>query len=431
MFWIALLIGLGAGFTICFAWQLRLRQKVRGILYAHGNYGSQVPSLAPLSSLRRELKSLRDEAQHLRADVDQCYLIFEKLPCGYLHIDADNQLLWCNQKARQLLLLNRWQSGEVRLLLELVRSYELDQLIEQTRLTKQSKEQEWEFHPSRDAQTSADRDNSIHLKGSTIALRDNEVGVFLEDQEDVYIVKQAQETLLSDLTHELRTPLTAMRLVAETLVPRLKGQDQKWMGQLLREINRLYYLVQDWLEISRLASHPHQVLSHQTFDLVPLIHEVWETLAPIAIQKNIELSYLGAEQCKIEGDRDRLTQVLFNLFDNAIKYNPVHMPVCVNLNQPAPMAPDKIILDVVDQGSGFVTEDLPYVFERLYRGDQSRVRQPESGKFNKGSGLGLAIVQQIVASHDGEIIARNHPDHGGAWLQIHLPTTVATDELDL
>ncbi|OKH19615.1 histidine kinase [[Limnothrix rosea] IAM M-220] len=399
------------------------------MLYSYSDRPAEATSFAPLSSVRRELKNLYLEKQDLQKEIDQCYKIFNTFPCGYLHIDSDNQLLWCNEKARELLHLNRWQPGEVRLLLELVRSYELDRLIEQTRANQLSQTRSWEFHPSHDAQTRADsQGNSVHLRGSTLPMGSGDVGVFLEDEESLYIVKQAQEKLLSDLTHELRTPLTAMRLITETLSPRLQGQEQKWSQQLLGEINRLYYLVQDWLELSRLATHPHQVLSQQTFDLVLLIHEVWEKLVPIAAQKQITLHYVGDDSLTVEGDRDRLTQVFLNLFDNAIKYNPLGHPIHVKVQHN-----DRIniaTIEVIDQGTGFIAEDLPYVFERLYRGDQARVRQPKLSNFSKGSGLGLAIVQQIVASHHGEIMARNHPELGGAWLQIKLPMIWPKGDLD-
>ena len=399
------------------------------MLYSYSERPDEVASFTPLSSVRRELKSLYNEKQELRKEIDQSYRIFDAFPCGYLHIDRDNQLLWCNQTARELLHLNRWQPGEVRLLLELVRSYELDRLIEQTRKHQASQTRAWEFHPSHDAQTRADsQGQSVHLRGSTLLMRSGDIAVFLENEESLHVVKQAQEKLLSDLTHELRTPLTAMRLITETLSPRLQGQENKWSRQLLGEINRLYYLVQDWLELSRLAAHPHQVLSHQTFDLVQLIDEVWEKLDLVAAQKQVNLNYTGEESLKIEGDRDRLTQVLLNLFDNAIKYNPANCPIHVKVQHQN--VADIATIDVIDQGVGFGVEDLPYVFERLYRGDQARVRQPKSPNLSKGNGLGLAIVQQIISAHYGEITARNHPELGGAWLHVKLPTTMPRDDLD-
>jgi two-component system phosphate regulon sensor histidine kinase PhoR len=86
-----------------------------------------------------------------------------------------------------------------------------------------------------------------------------------------------------------------------------------------------------------------------------------------------------------------------------------------------------IQINIIDSGAGFSETDLPHVFKRLYRGDASRNRQPVDSLTSKalgrssGSGLGLSIVQQIVQAHSGSVEARNHPETGGAWLQLKLP----------
>jgi two-component system phosphate regulon sensor histidine kinase PhoR len=91
-----------------------------------------------------------------------------------------------------------------------------------------------------------------------------------------------------------------------------------------------------------------------------------------------------------------------------------------------------IQIDIIDSGTGFSESDLPHVFERLYRGDASRQRQPVTSKSSvalarsSGSGLGLSIVQQIIQAHNGTIKASNHPETGGAWLQIKLPDAKAS-----
>ena len=92
-------------------------------------------------------------------------------------------------------------------------------------------------------------------------------------------------------------------------------------------------------------------------------------------------------------------------------------------------------INIIDSGSGFSNSDLPHVFERLYRGDRSRTRESASisaapkSSLSSGSGLGLAIVQQIVLAHGGSVKAMNHPDTGGAWIQIELPD-VRVDDLN-
>ncbi len=431
MIWIPIIIGCGTAGIICFTWQQRQKQQVRQMLYSYGEHPSDELLFAPLSSLRRELKSLYEEKQELQAELNQWYRVIENAPFGYLRVDVDNQLILCNPKARQLLCLNRWQPGQIRLLLELVRSYELDQLIEATRSARTAQSKEWEFFPSHDAQTRADGPNQpIHLRGSTIPLSRGDVAVFLENQEPIHMLKRSQEKLLSDLTHELRTPLTAMRLLAETLEQRLTGLELKWAGQILKEINRLFYLVQDWLELSRLESHPHQVLSYQTFDLVQLINNAWETLAPLAQQKQVTRQYQGPDTLKMTADGDRLTQVFLNLFDNSIKYNPVGEAIFVTLSPPEADS-DFVTIEVIDQGVGFDPEDLPFVFERLYRGDQARTRPGDNADLRQGSGLGLAIVQQIITAHGGTITARNHPKYRGAWLTFTLPLQLPNEDLDI
>ncbi|MBV5261793.1 histidine kinase [Synechococcus moorigangaii CMS01] len=431
MIWIPVVIGCGTAAIICFIWQQRQQQQVRQMLYSYGEHPSDDLLFTPLSSIRRELKSLYEEKQELQAQLDQWYRVIENAPFGYLRVDMDNQLILCNPKARQLLCLNRWQPGQIRLLLELVRSYELDQLIENTRHTRKAQSQAWEFFPSHDAQTRADGANQpIHLRGTTVPLGRGDVAVFLENQEPIHMLKRSQEKLLSDLTHELRTPLTAMRLLAETLEQRLTGLELKWVSQILKEINRLFYLVQDWLELSQLESHPHQVLSHQTFDLVQLIQEAWETLTPLAQQKQVTLQYQGADHLKMTADGDRLTQVFLNLFDNGIKYNPVGEALLVQLSL-SDSDPKLVTVDVIDQGVGFHPEDLPFVFERLYRGDQARTRPGDNANLRQGSGLGLAIVQEIITAHGGTITARNHPTYHGAWLTFTLPLTLPNEDLDI
>jgi len=107
----------------------------------------------------------------------------------------------------------------------------------------------------------------------------------------------------------------------------------------------------------------------------------------------------------------------------------------VNLNLPIenkiksePESSPLLEINIIDSGVGFAQEDLPHIFQRFYRGDKARSRSIKGeGDSNSldGSGLGLAIVHQILAAHGGTIKAMNHPETGGAWLQIHLPQVMA------
>lgn len=361
-------------------------------------------------------------------------------PCGFIMVDEENQLLWCNEQARQLLNIDKWEPGQVRLLLELVRSYELDELIERTRHQQQSIEHEWVFHPTySNAETIAkgqsdysDRliPKSLTLRATSWPLPEGEVGVFLENRQPLIELSQTKERWVSDLAHELRTPLTSIRLVVEALQNRLEPPMSRWVERLLPEINRLINLVQDWLELSQLEADSSNKLHRKPLELHALLFSVWHSLEPLTAPKQLSMAYSGPNPLWLEADESRLYRVFLNLLDNSIKYSPLQGVIEVKVHLlPTNDTPKFVEVDIIDCGPGFPESDLPHVFERLYRGDPSRKRQPNSvtdseGKptpTTNGSGLGLAIVRQIVIAHGGSVTAKNHPETGGAWLKIELP----------
>jgi signal transduction histidine kinase len=114
--------------------------------------------------------------------------------------------------------------------------------------------------------------------------------------------------------------------------------------------------------------------------------------------------------CRIQGDQDRLQQVLTNLIDNGIRHSPPEQMVTLEVSQTNRHAR----ISVVDQGPGIAPEDLPYIFERFWRGDKSRSRR--SG----GSGLGLSIVNQLVQLHGGSVKVTT-PENGGCRVDVLLP----------
>lgn len=336
--------------------------------------------------------------------------MIQTLPCGCLVVDEENQLLLCNPAAQDLLCLHRWQPGQTRLLLELVRSYELDQLIERTRTQTTPCTEEWAFYPPPGESAPL----PIALRATAQQLSAGQVVVFLENRQTLVELSQARERWVTDLTHELKTPLTAMQLVAEALHQRLEPPLQTWVTRLLEELKRLINLVHNWLEVAQGHS---PVRNPSPVDLPALVQTVWQTLAPLAQRKNLTLDYRGPASLWLPGDELRLYRMLCNLLDNSIKYSPEGAAICVGIT-PQEMQ-QRVMIEVIDQGPGFPPADLPYLFERFYQG-QIHPQWQESG-----TGLGLAIVRQIVTAHGGEVRAANHPEWGGAWLQIQLPWTGA------
>ena len=435
-FFLGLLLGLG----IYVGQQYRFKQQLKKTLRSYVGNKDEDVSLPLESLIRRELSELDRQRQQLEQDKQAWQELIEQAPIGYLQVDAENQLLGCNQTAKELLHIDYRRALRVRLLLELVRSYDLDQLIESTRNTQCSQTKEWIFYFTRyvsPQQSEWETDETqplqkvveaIALKGSGFPLPKQQVGVFIENRQPLMELSQSRDRTFADLTHELRTPLTSISLVAENLLRRLQDPERRWVEKMLQETNRLSELVQEWLDLTQLQAAPNKVLKYETIRLYDLVQSVWQTLEPIAKRKEVTLSYQGDRQLVISADRSRIIQVFINLLDNSIKHSSAGNGILVQVLAQSSRQSDgrkQIKIDVIDSGSGFNTSDLPYIFERLYRGDKSRAREPQNTSAD-GSGLGLAIVEQIIQAHGGTISAKNHPQIGGAWLEILLPT----DQID-
>lgn len=435
------LLGLAVGLGVYAARQYRFKRQLKKSLYSLTTNSNGEVSLPLHSLIRRELNNLDFQRQQLEQDRKNWQELIEQAPIGYLQVDSENRLLGCNQTAKDLLKIDSRRSLKIRLLLELVRSYDLDILIETTRKSQSPQTKEWIFYFTRyvlpqDSDTNTYKPlqktvESIALKGYGFPLFDGQVGVFLENRQPLLELSQSRDRTFSDLTHELRTPLTSISLVAENLLRRLQNPERRWVEQMLGETNRLIELVQEWLDLTQLQAAPNLTLKYETIKIYDLIQSVWQTLEPIAEKKNVSLTYQGDRELTISADRSRLIQVFLNLIDNAIKHNPPQKDIIVQAlphqsenNTFENTTVEQINIEVIDSGRGFNLSDLPYIFERLYRGDKSRFRKKDDVfPTSDGSGLGLAIVEQIVLAHGGEISANNHPQFGGAWLKVSLPVT--------
>ncbi|MGH8001159.1 MAG: ATP-binding protein [Brasilonema sp.] len=424
------LLGLAVGASFWVWQQVQLNRYLgQQVLRPLTTHSSDVALLIP--GLRHKIRLIMQQRQQLQQLLQTYEDLLEFAPVGYLQVDEENQLLWCNEQARKMLYLQRWQPGQVRLLLELIRSYELDQLIEQTRDRQKSEVKEWVFHPSCENVAAISEVKSLMLQATSLPLPKGQVGVFIENRQPVLDMNQARERSFSDLAHELRTPLTSIRLVVETLQDRVKPPLDRWVNRLLQEVDRLIHLVQSWLELTQLETNPTIQLHRQSIEARSLILSVWDTLAPLAQQHQIEIAYSGPENIWINADESRMYQVFLNLLDNSIKYSSPNTTIIIEAKIVSEQKNQQPVLqiNIIDSGTGFSQADLPHVFERFYRGDQARSRVTTLESYSTtaivGSGLGLAIVRQIVLAHGGSVKAMNHPKTGGAWLQVELPNVVA------
>ena len=389
--------------------------------------GRATIDLSVISRVSMMLSQHQTQIDQLEQSIEVWKQILNLAPIGYLQVDEENQLIWCNPVAAKLLGIYQADDYAPRLLLELVRSYELDSLIEKARARDQPHQREWIFYPA-----SADAENLSEarptpIRGIALPLPKGDIGVYLENRQEALTLSQQRDRWTSDVAHELKTPLTSIRLVAETLQPRLDAPNRQWIDRLLNETIRLGRLVQDLLDLSQLDLNPSQRLRLTSIDLVKLIHVVWKSLEPLANEKKIRFHYSGLESVVIRADEARMHRVFLNLFDNSLKYSPEHGIIRIETTLQE-HSKSRIQVNLLDSGQGFPEEAIAHVFDRFYRADLSRARRAqgrEEVQLSSGSGLGLAIVRQIIEAHQGTVCAQNHPN-GGAWLQLVLPCDSAT-----
>jgi signal transduction histidine kinase len=224
--------------------------------------------------------------------------------------------------------------------------------------------------------------------------------------------EEERRAFLAAASHELRTPATNIHVTLEALLagagdePALR---ERFLKAALSESDRLSKLVRDLLDLARLEAEGVPKASG-TVCLNDLVTQAKEVLSPRLRNCAVRIDSLGGTEVWVWGDRDRLLQVVLNLFDNAIRFSPADCWVQVRVRAAWP----DVILTVEDSGPGIPAPDLPYIFDRFYTVDRSRARG------RGGTGLGLAIARQIVEAHRGQIEAANVPG-AGARFTVRLP----------
>ena len=211
----------------------------------------------------------------------------------------------------------------------------------------------------------------------------------------------AQQRFVADASHELRAPLTIIHANLE-LLRRGDALAPDERASAIREAHteaeRLARLVADLLALARADAGVS--IRRVRVELDRALVDVVGEARHLATGQRLEIGHV--EPTVVTGDPDRLRQLLLILLDNAIRYTPAPGRVSVTLRR----AGTTVELEVHDEGVGIAAEDLPRVFERFYRADRARSRDPG------GSGLGLAIAQWIVARHDGTVTLRSRPSEG-------------------
>ena len=213
-----------------------------------------------------------------------------------------------------------------------------------------------------------------------------------------------------NIAHDLRSPVTRIRGTAEVTLTTGKslGDYENMAASTIEDCDRLLDMINTMLLISKTEAGVEKP-SREEVDIAALIRQACEIFQPIAEDKNVRLSHRAAEKTLIFGDTRMLQRMLSNILDNGVKYTPSGGKIKVSLTESESR---DLVISVNDTGVGISKADLPRIFERFYRCDQSR-SQP-------GTGLGLSLARAIARAHGGDITVTSTVNQGSTF-NITLP----------
>jgi two-component system phosphate regulon sensor histidine kinase PhoR len=323
---------------------------------------------------------------------------------GVIVVDHQGRLQLANNAAQRMLKLDGVGTG--RPYVETIRHPAIAELVAAALLGRTP--EPLQLSPPRDPSRTI-----IARAAPAIGDAAHGVVVVMHDITDLRRADQIRRDFVANVSHELRTPLTAIRGYVEALGDEdaTPEDTRRFVAIITRHTERMERLVKDLLRLARLDAG-QETLAVVDCEIRTLAQAVATDVAPAIAERkqSIEIDIApGADT--IRGDPARLHDALRNLVANAITYGPEGTTVRVEARR----IDRHVTISVLDQGPGIPAADLARVFERFYRVDKSRTRDPG------GTGLGLAIVKHLVELHGGEVRAENRPE-GGAKFTITLPT---------
>jgi signal transduction histidine kinase len=213
--------------------------------------------------------------------------------------------------------------------------------------------------------------------------------------------------MTENMAHDLRSPITRIRGIAEmTLITGTSMDEYKAMAtDTIEECNRLLEMVNTMLDISEAEAGAIKLIMEKT-DMARIVQDACELFRPAAAEKGLTLTFgiSDADNLFVYGDMQRLQRMVANLLDNALKYTPSGGTVTVSVTANE----GQVDFSVSDTGIGISKDDLPHIFTRFYRCDQSRSQA--------GIGLGLSLTRAIAKAHGGNIAAASDPGKGSEFI---------------
>jgi len=367
-------------------------------------------------TLNHMTEELRSKIEELSEDRSQLLAMLTSMVEGVMVLDSKGRILQVNPAWERMFGVTRAEARG-RHSSEVFAHPKLDALVSAVLAARAGQEGEIVLTNGR----------CLNIEASVAGgEQDNEACAVLvfHDITELRRLEHIRKDFVANVSHELRTPLTSIKGYVEALLDGGKDDPEtsvRFLDIILKQSDRLNLILEDLLQLSKIESGQVQ-FKQEPLHIGSVIDRTIAMIKPLADKKQHQLrAQVHGDLPLINGDQERLVQVLANLLDNAIKYTPEGGQITVSarrIHAPAQRMVDGlrdgVELTVTDTGIGIPEKDRPRVFERFYRVDKARSR--ELG----GTGLGLAIVKHIVEGHGGQIRVEGNVPNGSRFV-VRLP----------
>ena len=421
-----LLRGLAAGFAaavgaaLAVAWgaSVRLRRRVRALADSARRQAAGTPFPAGRDpgddelevmalALDQAAREFARQVQDLSGQQTRVDAILGGMVEGVLVIDEQGRVQIANESVKRMLGIDGDPAG--RFHVELIRHPEVTRLI--------AAAVAGDAGPGHEVRLNTDPPKVLLANARPFAASgERGAALVLHDVTEFRRADQVRQDFVANVSHELRTPLTAIRGGVEALLDEVDAEERRFVAIIARNSARMERLVSDLLRLARLdagqeALAPTPCLLEATFGSVA------GELAPLAERKRLEVrTSVAPDAGTVLADPLKLHDAVRNLVENAVNYAPRDSAIELG----AAGGDGVVRITVADRGPGIPDADLTRIFERFYRVDVARPRDPG------GTGLGLAIVKHLIGLHEGSVRAANR-DGGGTVFTIELPHAPSSD----
>ena len=352
-------------------------------------------------SFNRMADSLKEVIGHLSTERDTLSAVLDTMADGVIVTEPSGRILLFNPASRELMGFGE-QPVEGSRLIELVRDNEIHRLVSRCQADKTRQQGEVSLlYPRRYISAIATPLDGTGARGVLLTLH---------DLTRIRQVETSQKEFVSNVSHELRNPMASIKAMVETLESGAVNEPKvaaDFLGRMRGDVDRINSLVDDLLELSRMESGQFAI-DAEPVSLAPVVQGVKRQFLETAAARQVTIeSRVPDDLPLLMADGDKLSQVLVNLVENALKFTPSQGRIDIEA-QVRPDAPDYVEVRLKDTGIGVAPQHLPHLFERFYKVNRSRR--------DGGTGLGLAIVKQLVEAHGGRITVESREGEGCAFI---------------